>query len=89
MSLKSRLSQALRSRPETGQQGGSKPPSAAIGAIVVELGKLLREMVLIPTQLWLRLAEAVGAAVLWAWRRVVRPALALALALLGAFYRLA
>ena len=89
MSLKSRVSQVLRSRPETDQEGASKPPSAAIGALVVEVGKLVREMLVIPAQLWLALAERLGTATLEAWRRVGRPALALAIAFVGLLYRLA
>lgn len=60
-----------------------------LSRVVIELAKLLREMLVIPTQLWLAVAERLGAAVLWAWRRIGRPALALALAACATVYRLA
>jgi hypothetical protein len=61
-------------------------PSRAVGAEVRKLGsagaaagtellKLGRELLVIPAQLWLAAAEIVGAAVLKAWLRVVRPLL--------------
>jgi hypothetical protein len=47
------------------------------GAVAVgtELVKLAREMLVIPAQLWLAVAEPAGAFVLAAWLRVLRPAL--------------
>lgn len=60
---------------------------ARTGAI--ELLKLAREMLVIPAQLWLALAEVVGSAVLAAWRGVLRPAIAAILAAGRTLYRLA
>lgn len=63
--------------------------SAAAAAVVVEAGKLGREMLAIPAQLYMALAELAGRGVLGAWQRVAWP-LALAIwAVLGALYRLA
>jgi hypothetical protein len=67
----------------------SSPLAAILGAvftIVVELAKLVREMLVIPAQLWLAIAEAVGAVVLGAWR-LVWPLLAAAGRLLAAAER--
>jgi hypothetical protein len=67
----------------------SGSPSATVRTVVTELAKLLREMVVIPVQLWIRIAEPVGFAVLWAWRRVARPLLVLAGRAIAAVYSLA
>jgi hypothetical protein len=55
----------------------------------IELLKLAREMLVIPAQLWLALAEIVGVAVLAVWRRALKPVLLAALAALRAVYRFA
>lgn len=88
MSLKERVSRLSRGRPETDRKGENRA-SARVAAIAVEVTKLGREMLVIPAQLWLRLAEVAGSAVLWAWRRIALPLLALALALISFLYRLA
>jgi hypothetical protein len=97
MSLKQRVSRVLNERfsrlsrrpREGGPEGNRRPPLEPLKAVAIELLKLVREMVLIPTQLWLAIAEVAGAAVLWAWRRVVRPLLSLAIAAVVLVYRLA
>ena len=89
MSLKSRVSRLTASRRQAGPEREQKSPSAALRAVAIELAKLVREMVLIPVQLWLKLAEPAGAAVLWAWRRVLRPLLVLAIAAIRSTYRAA
>ncbi|MGH2954548.1 MAG: hypothetical protein ACRDK9_11150 [Solirubrobacterales bacterium] len=55
-------------------------------AVVVELLRIAREMVVIPAQLWLAIAEAVGRVVLAAWD-LARPVLAAAIALAAAALR--
>jgi hypothetical protein len=55
----------------------------------IELLKLAREMLVIPAQLWLALAELVGVAALTVWRRALQPLLRAGLAALRAVYRLA
>lgn len=103
MSLKSRVSQAFdglrqaaaerpSAKPSETAAGGSsgRPhPSQTLTALVVELGKLVREMVAIPVQLWLAIAEPVGAATLWVWRQVARPAISAVIAGVGIAYRFA
>ena len=73
-----------------------RPPAGDLSRIAggarsggLELLKLGREMLVIPAQLWLALAEAIGFAVLVAWRRALRPVLALVLGSVRALYRLA
>jgi hypothetical protein len=56
---------------------------------VVELLKLGREMLVIPAQLWLGLAELIGGVVLALWRRALRPLVAIAVAAVVGLYRLA
>jgi hypothetical protein len=58
-------------------------------SVGVELGKLGREMLVIPAQLWMALAELAGALVLTVWRRVAWPLLATAGAIVRGAYRLA
>ncbi len=97
MSLKQRISRVFNerfSRPSRRPRKGGpdrdgRSPLEPLKGIAIELLMLVREMVLIPVQLWLAIAEPAGAAVLWAWRRVVRPLLALALAAVAAAYRFA
>jgi hypothetical protein len=43
------------------------------GSIGTELGKLGREMLVIPAQLWMLLAELAGTVALVAWRRIAWP----------------
>lgn len=43
------------------------------GSIGTELGKLGREMLVIPAQVWMLLAELAGTVVLVAWRRIAWP----------------
>jgi hypothetical protein len=59
----------------------------AIVATLTEALKLAREMLVIPAQLWLLVAEVLGGAVLRVWRNLVVPALRLAWGLLVALYR--
>ncbi len=67
---------SLSSKParEPGQDWLSKAVRALVVA-AAELLKLAREMLVIPAQLWMYVAEVVGAAVLRAWRGVVSPIL--------------
>jgi hypothetical protein len=81
-------SAATKRRPRTAAADARKATGAVVG-IGVELLKLGREMLVIPAQLWLAVAEIAGIAVLFAWRRVVLPLLIALLALTGAAYRLA
>lgn len=100
----SRLREGLSGGPRTGAErkprtgAARKPRTAAAdarkatGAVVgvaAELLKLGREMLVIPAQLWLAIAEIAGIAVLFAWRRVALPLLFALLALTRAAYRLA
>ena len=89
MSLKSRVSRVTQSRQPAGPEGDPKPLSAVLRTVAVELAKLVREMVAIPVELWMRLAEPAGQAVLWVWRRVVVPLLALVAAAIRWTYRAA
>jgi hypothetical protein len=73
---------------QPGQDWVSKLVRAFVGALV-EGYKLVREMLVIPAQLWLFVAEIAGAAVLRAWRSVVLPALRLSWRALVFAYRLA
>jgi hypothetical protein len=77
---------------ETGKRtaaGDARRVSDLIAAAVLEVGKLVREVLVIPAQLFMAVAEIAGAAVLVVWRRVGWP-LALAVwAALRALYRLA
>ena len=56
-----------------------KVAGVAVG-VGSELLKLVREMLVIPAQIWLAIAEVAGAAVLFAWRRIVLPGLGAVLA---------
>lgn len=100
----SRLREGLSGRPRTGTErkprtaAARKPRTAAADArkatdavvgVAAELLKLGREMLVIPAQLWLAIAEIAGIAVLFAWRRVALPGLFALLALIRAAYRLA
>ncbi len=69
--------------------GGSRTPKLPAGArsFGVELAKLGREMLVIPAQIWLAIAEVAGAATLTAWRRALRPLIALIAAAVVATYR--
>ncbi len=62
---------------------------ATATTVLTELIKLGRELLVIPAQLWIAVAEVAGAVVLAGWRRGVRPALIAALAVAGAALRLA
>ncbi len=72
----------------TGGGDARKPASAATGA-AVEVGKLLREMLVIPAQLFLAAAEIAGKATLTVWQRAVLPLLVKLGALVAVAYRLA
>lgn len=76
-----------KSRPTL--SGDLRKVVGAVGAVFVELFKLIREMLVIPVQLWLAVAEAVGAVVLAAWLRVLLPLLRAILRLARALLRLA
>ena len=68
--------------------GDARKVSGVAVGVGAELLKLVREMLVIPAQIWLAIAEVAGAAVLFAWRRIVLPALGAVLALARAAYRL-
>jgi len=61
--------------PQPGATADRRRVAGTGGAIAVELVKLVREMLALPAQLWMAVAELVGATTLAAWRRAVRPAL--------------
>lgn len=75
------------SRSRTLAGDARKVSGVAVG-VGSELLKLVREMLVIPAQIWLAIAEVAGAAVLFAWRRIVLPGLGAVLALARAAYRL-
>ena len=58
-------------------------------SIGVELAKLGREMLVIPAQAWMAVAELAGALVLTVWRRVAWPLVATAASIVRGAYRLA
>ena len=68
--------------------GDARKVSGVAVGVGSELLKLVREMLVIPAQIWLAIAEVAGAAVLSAWRRIVLPGLGAVLALARAAYRL-
>ena len=74
-------------KPRTLAGDARKVSGVAVG-VGSELLKLVREMLVIPAQIWLAIAEVAGAAVLSAWRRIVLPGLGAVLALARAAYRL-
>jgi hypothetical protein len=80
------LSKPAAKRPESSPRTpGQDPVSKAVKAVfalLTELYKLAREMLVIPVSLWMMIAEAAGAAVLAVWR-FLRPILVAALRLLG------
>jgi hypothetical protein len=80
------LSKPAAKRPESSaRKPGQDPVSKAVNAVfavLTELYKLVREMLVISVSLWMMIAEVAGAAVLAAWR-FVRPILVAALRLLG------
>ena len=55
--------------------GDARKVSGVAVGVGAELLKLVREMLVIPAQIWLAIAEVAGAAVLSAWRRIVLPGL--------------
>jgi hypothetical protein len=61
-----RLKQPFR-RPSA---GALSAPLRGLTAVVIEVLRIGREMLVIPAQLWLALAEILGAAVLAVWRRI-------------------
>jgi hypothetical protein len=83
---------AVSDRPERGpKQPGQDPVARLVKgfvAVLTELYKLAREMLVIPVSIWMVIAEAAGAAVLAAWR-FVRPLLVAALRLLAKAERIA
>jgi hypothetical protein len=80
---------ASKKKPRRRLAGDLRKLGGAGVAVVVELLKLVREMLVIPTQLWLGVAEAVGAVVLAAWMRILLPVLRATLRLARALLRLA
>jgi hypothetical protein len=81
-----------RAKAPSAERRASADPrraAGASGAVAVELVKLVREMLVIPAQLWMALAELAGAATLAVWRRAVRPALVATLRLARAIIRVA
>jgi hypothetical protein len=88
-------SKVTKPRRKAAQKGsrkrGSDPVSKLVrgaATVLVEAAKLAREMVAIPLALWMTVAEAAGAAVLAAWRRI-RPLIVRAWRLLVAAERVA
>ena len=67
--------------------GGAQKVGTGALAVVAEVLKLGREMLVIPLQVWLAIAEVVGGFVLAAWLRAVLPALRLVWRMLGALLR--
>ena len=68
---------AAESRRPTAAQARRRERAPSAGRSArrrLELLKLVREMLVIPAQLWLAAAEIAGAVVLAAWRRIVRAA---------------
>jgi hypothetical protein len=49
------------------------PLARGIGTVLGEGMGIVREMLVIPLQLWLAIAEPLGAAVLFVWERLVAP----------------
>lgn len=72
-------------RPAISAAGGSQ----ALRSVAIEVLKLVREMLIIPAQLWMALAEVAGAIVLRAWLAAVRPLLIMLWAVTRVAYRLA
>ncbi len=72
-------SEKPRSERKLSDRAGTAARKLGGGVVAVgsEVLKLAREMLVIPLQLWLGLAELVGGVVLVAWRRVVAPGLRL------------
>jgi hypothetical protein len=68
--------------------GDARIVSGVAVGVGAELMKLVREMLVIPAQIWLAIAGVAGAVVLFAWRRIMLPALGAVLALARAAYRL-
>ena len=62
-------------KPAQALAGGAGKIGSGIRTAVTEVLKLGREMIAIPVQLWLTVAEVAGGIVLRAWQRVVRPTL--------------
>ena len=89
-----RVRGAPDSKPKPGSSksrtlaGDARKVSGVAVGVGAELLKLVREMLVIPAQIWLAIAEVAGAAVLFAWRRIVLPGLGAVLALARAAYRL-
>ena len=58
------------------RKGAEKRPDpvasvvASVFGVLTEVYKLVREMLVIPAQLWMTVAEVAGAVVLRAWRRL-------------------
>ena len=73
---------------EPGQDWLSKLIRTLVGG-AIELLKLAREMLVIPGQLWLFVAEIAGAAVLRVWRGVLAPVLRAAWSLIRTVFALA
>lgn len=63
-----------------GVAGDLRKLGSGAGALLTEVLKLGREMLVIPAQLWIAAAEAVGSVVLAGWRRGLRPTLVALLA---------
>ena len=83
----------MKSRDKATDSGdrktGRDPVAAVVGglfAVLIEAYKLVREMLVIPVQLWMIVAEVAGAVVLRAWR-LLRPVLVVAVRLLAAAER--
>ncbi len=83
-------SRAKRLRGGAGKVGTSASKvGTGVFSVVLEVLKLGREMLVIPLQVWLAIAEVVGGVVLKVWLRVVLPALRLVWRALGALLHFA
>lgn len=82
----------LRERILSGIRDRRRPASQRLAGgrqVAIEALKLGREMLVIPAQLWLALAELAGLVVLVTWRRLLAPLLDAGWKLIRALYRLA
>jgi hypothetical protein len=87
MKPRPKATQAKRTRK--GDENHPDPVASVvrgISAVLTEAYKLVREMLVIPAQLWMTVAEAAGAVVLRGWR-LLRPVLAAAVRALRALER--
>ena len=94
MGLRTRLQSALRGVRANAARGPpprdvARAAGGTLFAVLSEIYKLAREMLVIPAQLWILAAEIIGGIVLRAWLRLVLPVLRFAWLVLVALYGLA